>query len=148
MKAQTMKWLMAWAACAAALAMSNDFSGVAWAAEHGTARGGAADLIQLKPIRTPADVAVLAPGDRIVMSCPKCKTISVTYAKVPVKRGEPTSAVGESHLCPGCSSSMAMKGHGKSKSAVFVHRCVKCGSKDLMCCVMKGGGATPGMEPK
>jgi hypothetical protein len=138
-----MKWALIVAIAAVALVVA------VRAAEPGTARGGASDLIQLKAIRTPADAAAVGPGDQIVMSCPKCKTISVSFPKTAVKKGEPTSVAGEKHLCPGCAAKIETKGHGKDKVATFVHRCTKCGSKDVMCCVLKAqGGSTQGMEAK
>jgi len=49
----------------------------------------------------------------------------------------------------GCESKIETTGHGKAKKDEVVHVCQKCGSKDVMCCVMKKGGkVTPGMEEK
>ena len=110
---------------------------------------GATKLIQLRLIKTEADAAALEPGDAIVMSCPKCKTIMVTYVETEPKGHVTRTTAGEQHLCPGCKGKLVTKGHGKNAKTEYVHVCAKCGSKDAMCCVMKKGqGPTKGMEEK
>jgi|SRR5881394_1638244 len=100
----------------------------------------------MKPIKTAQDLEKLEPGDMVVMSCPKCKTTTVTY--VETVRGHIQEAKAKTeHLCPGCDTVIKTEGHGKSAKAELVHVCKKCGSKEAFCCVMKkGGGATKGME--
>jgi transposase-like protein len=134
---------------ALALAAIGGMPSLAQAAEKGSAKGGASDLIQLKRIVTPEDVAALQPGDMIAMSCPKCKTIAVTHVVKEPKGNVTRMLPGEKHLCPGCQSTFEVKGHGKAKKADIVHTCQKCGSKSAYCCVLKkAGNPTKGMEPK
>ena len=58
-----------------------------------------------------------------------------------------TTATGEKHLCPGCQTTIETTGHGKAKKDEVKHVCQKCGSKDVMCCVLKkGSGPSKGME--
>ena len=114
-----------------------------------TARGGATGLMQLNPIRTGADLDALQEGDAIVMSCPKCKSVTVTHITKENKPGQTSTAYTSHHLCPGCNDKVAMKGHGRSATEVVTHVCSNCGSTDAFCCVMKKGhGATPGMSTK
>ena len=109
---------------------------------------GAEKLIQLKPVKTLQDAQALEPGDMVTMSCPKCKSTTVTY--VTADRGQvKTSATGVVHLCSGCETKVVSKGHGRNKEDVLVHTCKACGSKDAFCCAMKKGQSpTPGMEHK
>lgn len=119
-------------------------------AGEGTAKGGASQMITLKPVKTVADLQNVEAGDTVVMSCPKCKE---SYAQVVEKSfkgstGDQLKTV-PIHLCDGCSTKIVTKGHGKSKQDMVVHTCKTCGSKDVSCCVMKkGGGTTAGMEEK
>lgn len=100
----------------------------------------------MKPIKTADDAARVEPGDMVAMSCPKCKTITVTYvetSKGHIKEEKTT----EKHLCPGCSNIIQTEGRGKQAVDKVVHVCQKCGSKDAFCCVLKkGGGPSKGME--
>jgi len=117
-------------------------------AADGTAKGGAAGLIQLKPVKTVQDLQGIEAGDTVVMSCPKCKE---SYAQVVEKSfkgstGDQLKTV-QIHLCDGCATKIVTKGHGKSAKDMVVHTCKTCGSKDVNCCVMKkGAGPTPGMD--
>lgn len=119
-------------------------------AEDGTAKGGAAKLIQLKPIQTVEDAQAVEPGDAIVMSCPKCRESWMTVVPTPAKTGAlPDTKSVMRHECPGCEHKFVTEGHGKAKTDKIVHVCKKCGSEDAFCCVMKKGGAhTPGMDMK
>jgi hypothetical protein len=120
----------------------------AGAGEAKTARGGASDLMQLKPIKTPADVAAIKPGDTVMMACPKCKTIYVTRIEKENKPGKTREVPTSVHTCPGCENKIALKGHGRTAKEEIVHVCKQCGSKDAFCCVMKGDRApTKGMDP-
>jgi hypothetical protein len=114
-----------------------------------TARGGAADLMRLQPIKTGEDVARLEVGDSVVMSCPKCKS---TYVTRITKENKPrqTSTVGvELHDCPGCDTKITTQGRGKTAKDVVTHVCRNCGSEDAFCCVIKSGqGPTSGMPNK
>lgn len=117
----------------------------AQAQEKGSAKGGASQL--LKPIKTVQDLEGLKAGDAVVMSCPKCKTITVSY--VEKTKGHITEEkVKQEHLCPGCETKIVTTGQGKAAKDTVVHTCKKCGSEDVMCCVLKKGGATKGMEDK
>lgn len=130
--------------CSLAVALMLATAGTAQAQEKGSAKGGASLL--LKPIKTTEDVAKLEPGDMVAMSCPKCKTITVTYVETTKGHIKEEKAKTE-HLCPGCETKFETKGHGKAKKDEVVHICKKCGSEDAFCCVMKkGSGPTKGME--
>jgi len=108
---------------------------------------GAEKLLKLNRIQSPADVQQVQAGDRVVMSCPKCKDIWVKTVEPTFKATHPkeTHLVRE-HQCPGCGSQKVIQGHGKTKTTTLVHVCTACGSQDANCCVMrKGGEPTPGM---
>lgn len=112
-----------------------------------TAKGGAADLMQGKPIRTGEDVAALQPGDQVVMSCPKCKNVYVTRVEKENKPFQTRKVAGVEHLCPGCDNKRTLTGHGKSAKDVITHVCRNCRSEEAFCCVIKAGsGPTKGME--
>ena len=116
------------------------------AATAGAQGHGASKL--MKPITSYEDVAGLKDGDMVAMSCPKCKTISVTY--INTEKGHiKTSTPGQEHLCPGCEQKFVVVGEGKSKHDTITHVCKKCGSTEAFCCVMsKNTELTIGMEPK
>ena len=107
-----------------------------------------AEKLMMTPIKTTQDIAKLAPGDMVAMSCPKCKTITVTYVET-VKGSVKEEKATQKHLCPGCATTIKTEGRGKTAKDVVVHVCKTCGSEDAFCCVMKkGSGATKGMEKK
>lgn len=109
---------------------------------------GAQKLMQLKPIKTTQDIEALQSGDAVVMSCPKCKTITVAYVET-TKGHIKEEKLKQEHLCPGCQTTIQTRGVGKAAKDEVVHACKQCGSKDVMCCVMKkGSGPTKGMEEK
>ena len=115
------------------------------AQEKGSAKGGSQQL--MKPVRTLQDLGELKPGDMMVMSCPKCKNVTVSYVEPTFKATEPKDKVKAQHMCPGCNTTITVEGHGKAKKDVLKHVCMTCGSKDAFCCVMKKGSApTKGME--
>ena len=112
----------------------------------GAQEKGASHL--MKPITSYNDVAGLKDGDMVAMACPKCKTITVTYVKTE-KDHIKTTTTGQEHLCPGCEQKFTVVGEGKGKHNVVTHVCMKCGSTDAFCCVMKKGSEpTKGMEQK
>lgn len=146
MKTKLMKRMAGTCCVAVALALAGLASNTI-AAETKTARGGASELIKLKPIQTAEDVAALKPGDQVVMSCPKCKTVTATRITKENKPGQTSTVASSRHLCPGCDNKVTVEGHGKNKKDVITHVCSHCGSKDAFCCVMKPEqGATKGME--
>ncbi len=109
---------------------------------------GAQKLMQLKPVKTSDDIAALKPGDAVVMSCPKCKTINVAYVET-TKGHIQEEKTRQQHLCPGCQTTIQVQGVGKAAKDEVKHVCQKCGSEDALCCVLKkGSGPTPGMEEK
>ena len=119
------------------------------AQEKGSAKGGAQQLMQSKPIRTLEDLSAIQPGDMMVMSCPKCKNVTIHYVEPTFKAMEPKNKMKTQHTCPGCNTTITVEGHGKAKKDVVKHVCQTCGSKDAFCCVMKKGGEpTKGMEKK
>ncbi len=134
-----------WSSLAVAVAIAAASAFQAAAAEKGTARGGASDLI-MKPIRTQADAEALKPGDELAMVCSKCK--SVVVHRVTTEKGHiKTMTVGEKHLCPGCQSTIETTGFGKGKHDEVKHVCKACGDESVFCCATKpGAGKTKGME--
>ena len=105
-----------------------------------------AERLMMKPIKTSEDIAKVEPGDMIAMSCPKCKTITVTYVET-IKGHIKEEKATQKHLCPGCETTIKTEGRGKQAKDVVVHVCKTCGSEDAFCCVMKkGSGPTKGME--
>ena len=139
-------WLLSVAlAVAASIVMPMTLS----AQEKGSAKGGAQNLMQSKPIRTLEDLSAIQPGDMMVMSCPKCKDVTVRYVEATFKAMEPRDKVKTQHTCPSCHNTMTVEGHGKAGKNVVKHVCQTCGSKDAFCCVLKkGSGSTKGMEEK
>lgn len=118
------------------------------AQEKGSAKGGAGQLMS-KPIKTLEDLSALQPGDMMVMSCPKCKNVTISYVEPTFKAMEPKNKVKTQHTCPSCNTTITVEGHGKAKKDVVKHTCGNCGSHDASCCVMKKGGEpTKGMEKK
>jgi len=110
---------------------------------------GAQKLMELKPIKTAKDLEALEPGDMLAMSCPKCKSVTITYVEKGLKRADATEKLEVKHLCPGCETTIETKGHGKAAQDVVKHVCQTCGSTDAFCCVLKkGSGPTKGMEEK
>ena len=102
----------------------------------------------MKPIKASEDIGKLEPGDMAAMSCPKCKTITVTYVETTKGHIKQEKAT-EKHLCPGCANIIQTEGRGKQAKDVVTHVCHKCGSKDAFCCVLKKGSVpTKGMEEK
>jgi hypothetical protein len=135
-----LRWLAA-AVLAAAFTYASE------GAEARTARGGAADLMQSKSIKTAQDLESLQPGDRVAMACPRCKSIYVTTVVKESKPGQSHEVTMEQHMCPGCDHITEVKGHGKMKTEKIVHVCRNCGSKSAFCCVLREGAApTRGME--
>jgi phage FluMu protein Com len=121
--------------------------GVAWPVSVQAAdQVKGAERLMMKPIKTPEDIAKVEPGDMIAMSCPKCKTITVTYVET-IKGHIKEEKATQKHLCPGCETTIKTEGRGKQAKDVVVHVCKTCGSEDAFCCVMKkGSGPTKGME--
>lgn len=118
------------------------FSGTAQAQIKGGER-----LTRLTPLKTVADIAAVAPGDTMVMSCPKCQDIWVTVVQPPDKGGRTDSALAQQHQCPGCATKIVSEGQGKTAAQKVKHLCKHCGSEAAYCCVMKkGAGPTKGME--
>ena len=132
---------------AVAIAAMTALTSASFAAESKTAKGGASELMKLKPIKTGEDLAALKEGDSVVMACPKCKTVYVTKVTKENKPNQ-TSTVGAAvHGCPGCDHKISTAGHGKNAKDVITHVCRTCGSEDAFCCVLKAGaGSTKGME--
>ena len=109
---------------------------------------GAERLIS-KPVKTVEDLSGVQPGDMMVMSCPKCKNVTVHYVEPTFRATEPRDKVKTQHTCPSCNNTITVSGHGKAKKDIIKHVCQTCGSKDAFCCVLKKGGEpTKGMEKK
>jgi predicted RNA-binding Zn-ribbon protein involved in translation (DUF1610 family) len=116
---------------------------------HGQGKG-ASQLMPLKSLKTVDDLQAVDKGDKLVMTCPKCKDTYVTTVEKSFKgmnHEELKTAV--VHLCPACETKIVAVGPGKAKKETLVHICKSCGSKDVSCCVMKkDDGETSGMEEK
>lgn len=98
-------------------------------------KGGAGQL--MKPVKSVEDLAAIQPGDMMVMSCPKCKTVTVSYVEPTFKATETKEKVKTQHTCPGCNTVITVEGHGKAKKDVVKHVCGNCGSHDAFCCTLK-----------
>ena len=148
MKIMTTKLTTRACCVAAALAFITGVASNALAAEVKTARGGASELMNLKPITTRAEAEALKPGDVIAMACTKCKSIMVH--NVTKERGQGAAkvmTVGEKHLCPGCNTYIETVGRGKGAKDEIRHVCEKCGEDSVFCCATEpGSGATKGMQ--
>lgn len=127
-------WLLSVALALAAVIVSPVDSS---AQEAASGKGGAQQLTQSKPVRTVEDLSALQPGDMMVMSCPKCKDVTVRYVLPTFKGFERKDKVKTQHMCPSCNNITTVEGHGKAKHDVIKHVCRKCGSKDAFCCVLK-----------
>jgi len=147
-KKMTTKLIARVCCLAAAFALTAGVASNALAAETKTAKGGASELMNLKPITTRAEAEALKPGDVIAMTCTKCKSIMVH--NVTKERGQGTAkimTVGEKHLCPGCNTYIETVGRGKGAKDEIRHVCEKCGDDSVFCCASKpGSGGTKGME--
>jgi len=129
-------WLLSVALAAAAVIVMPVNSS---AQEKGSAKGCAQQLMQSKPVKTLEDLSAVHPGDMMVMSCPKCKNVTVSYVEPTFKATEPKEKVKTQHTCPSCDNTITVEGHGKAKKDVVTHVCKTCGSKDAFCCVLKKG---------
>jgi hypothetical protein len=96
---------------------------------------GAEKLLQVKTVQ---DLQSIDAGDKIVMSCPKCKDTYVTVVEKSFKGANQNELkTMKVHLCSACETKWLTKGHGKTATQVMVHTCKACGSTDVSCCVMK-----------
>lgn len=133
---------------AVAMAVGMCLAGSAMAQDKPFEKKGAQKLIELNAIQSVKDIEGLEPGDTLVMSCPKCKTVTIKSVET-IKGHIKEDKVTAKHLCPGCGTIIKTEGRGKQAKEKVVHVCRKCGSKDAFCCVMKkGSGPTKGMEEK
>lgn len=96
-----------------------------------------AEKLMSKPVKTLEDLSAVQPGDMMVMSCPKCKNVTVNYVEPTFKATEPKDKVKAQHMCPSCRNTITVEGHGKAKKDMVKHICQHCGSKKAFCCVMK-----------
>jgi hypothetical protein len=97
------------------------------AQEQGSAKGGATLL--MKP------AIPFSTTDYKPMACANCKDTVVAIpdtdfkgagARAQLSGGTPTINVVK-HLCTACSNDWVVKGHGKAKAEVPVHKCATCG---------------------
>jgi hypothetical protein len=133
---------------AIAMAVGMCLAGTAVAQEKAFEKKGAQKLTELKGIQTVKDLEGLAADDVIAMSCPKCKTVTMTSVET-IKGHIKEDRTAAKHLCPGCESIIKTEGRGKQATDKVVHVCQKCGSHDAFCCVMKKGSVpTKGIEEK
>src|SRR5687768_2285590 len=99
--------LLAAAVALSALLLSSSTS---FAAD--TAKGGGLKLMQLSTL---GQVQAVQPGDAVVMTCPKCKTVTYTHVKATAKGGGSAIEKVSAHGCPGCGAKFETTGHGKAK---------------------------------
>ena len=133
---------------AIAMAVGMCLAGSAVAQDKPFEKKGAQKLMELKGIQTVKDLEGLGADDVIAMSCPKCKTVTMTSVET-IKGHIKDDRVTAKHLCPGCESIIKTEGRGKQATDKVVHVCQTCGSKDAFCCVIKKGSLpTKGMEEK
>ena len=138
------RWLLSVALAVAALIVMPANS---TAQEKGSARGGAQKL--MKPVTTLEDLSAIQPGDMMVMSCPKCKDMTVSYVERTFKPMATNAKLKTEHTCPSCNNTITVEGHGKAKKDVVKHVCQRCGSHDAFCCVLrKGSDSTRAIEEK
>jgi hypothetical protein len=121
--------------------------GTAAAQDKPFEKKGAQKLTELTAIQTVKDLEGLESGDMIAMSCPKCRTVTVTSVET-IKGHIKEDRATAKHLCPGCETIIKTEGRGKQATDKVVHVCQKCGSKDAFCCVMKKGNLPKGMDEK
>src|SRR5258708_7687838 len=95
----------------------------------------AADQIKgAQKLLQPSQARPLSAGKatETAMACPKCKDVAVE--KVNVEKGHiRTVTAVVNHLCPGCSTTIGVKGVGKAKVDVATHSCAMDG-KAASCC--------------
>jgi hypothetical protein len=131
------------------------FSGLQ-AQESGTAKGGAAKLMQFDRPAPKAETPASEKSDFKPMSCKKCTNLAFDRPVIVFKGGasllfgEPPTEQVVQHQCTGCITTFKVVGHGKAKTQVPQHACTGCGSEDLACCSTSklNSKPTPGMEGK
>jgi hypothetical protein len=99
-----------------------------------TAKGGGLKLMQLSTV---GQVEAVKSGDAVVMTCPKCKTVTYTQVKATAKGGGSAIETVAAHGCPGCGVKFETTGHGKAKEHKVTHVCSHCGSNEAFCSVLK-----------
>jgi predicted RNA-binding Zn-ribbon protein involved in translation (DUF1610 family) len=99
-----------------------------------TAKGGGLKLMQLSTI---GQIEAVQGGDAVVMTCPKCKTVTYTQVKATAKGGGSAVETVSAHGCPGCGAKIETAGHGKGKETKVTHTCSHCGSTEAFCSVLK-----------
>jgi hypothetical protein len=99
-----------------------------------TAKGGGLKLMQLSTV---GQVQAVEAGDVVVMTCPKCKTVTYTQVKATAKGGGSAIETVAAHGCPGCGAKFETTGHGKAKEDKVTHVCTHCSSKQAFCSVLK-----------
>lgn len=126
---------------AAAVALSALILSAAPSFAADTAKGGGRKLMQLSTV---GQVQAMQSGDAVVMTCPKCKTVTYTHVKATAKGGGSAIETVAAHGCPGCGAKFEITGHGKAKENKVTHVCSHCGSNEAFCSVLK----QKDLEPK
>lgn len=110
-----------------ALAVFAGIGGLANAQEKGATRLLRVSGALVEPKSTPSDYKP--------MSCANCKDSFVAVrdtevrgagGKALVTSGSPRRIVAK-HLCGSCVNEWVVKGHGKAKASVPIHKCASCG---------------------
>ncbi len=89
------------------------------AAEKGSARGGAKDLINQA---APAS----APAESTVMECPKCKSDWLVKTDATARGVNKPTYLVEKHLCAKCGTVLKTIGQGKQAKDLATHTCAGC----------------------
>ena len=89
------------------------------AAEKGSARGGAGDL-----------VTIVAPNgattETVVMACPKCQSEWLVKTDRFARGVSKPTYTTEKHLCGKCSTELKLTGQGKYAKNIATHLCAGC----------------------
>ena len=91
------------------------------AAETGSARGGAGDLIQ-----PPQNDTCCEAARPVVMECPKCKSDWLVKTDATARGVNKPTYLVEKHLCAKCGTVLKTIGQGKQAKDVATHTCAGC----------------------
>ncbi len=85
-----------------------------------------------------AKASPAAASETPAMSCSKCKDGTVTITEKPTKTGAKANTYTVArHECPGCKSTLAINGHGKSATGTVAHTCQLSRAEGGSCCALK-----------
>lgn len=99
-----------------------------------TAKGGGLKLMQLSRV---GQVQAVQSGDAVIMTCPKCKTVTYNQVKATAKGGGSAVETVAAHGCPGCGAKFETTGNGKAKEDKVTDVCSHCGCSEAFCSLLK-----------